>query len=94
MRILPRTKDGVKKELLKSSGEFPIFVDTLSHDNIEEWYEHLVAYSHSINKAWKVMSHACSLRHLVEEKHSVCAPVLNNDSNGIMKNWIDRIQPC
>ena len=51
MRILPRTEDGVKEELLKPSEKFPIFVDILSHDNIEEWYEHLVAYSHSINKA-------------------------------------------
>ena len=39
------------------------------------------------------MSYACSLRHYVEGKHSACAPVLNNDSNGIMRNWIDRIHP-
>ena len=90
MRILPRTEDGVKEELLKSSGKFPMFIDTLNHSNIEEWYEHLVAYTHSINKAWKFMAHA---RQLVEGKHFACAPTLNNEFNGIMKNWIDRIHP-
>ena len=30
---------------------------------------------------------------LCGRKTFACAPVLNNDSNGIMKNWIDRIHP-
>ena len=51
MRILPRTEDGVKEELLKSSGKFPVFIDTLDHSNIEEWYEHLVPSTRH-GKSW------------------------------------------
>ena len=86
MGILPRTEDGVKEDLLKYSGKFPMIIDSLDHSNIEEWYEHLVSFTHSINKAWRVMVHTCELRLLVEGKHDARAPPLNNDPNGIMRN--------
>ena len=86
MKLLPRTEDGVNKDLLKYSGKFPMFTDTLNHSNIEEWYEHLVAFTHSINKAWTVMAFACELKLLVEGKHNARVPSLNNDPSGIMRN--------
>ena len=70
-----------------------MFTDTLDHSNIEECYEHLVGFTHSINKAWRVIVHTCELRPLAEGKHDARAPPLNNDPNGIMRNWIDRIHP-